>query len=66
MDMFRLVLVHMNYRAPEYLRKEFKSNREQGLCTTDGDMISCEKKSKNRLGKEIFQAAQDWNNLPEA
>ena len=60
----------MNNRAPEHLRKELKSNRELGLRRTQGhdklDKLQL-KSVKTEWGVKSFgfQAAQDWNNLPE-
>ena len=57
----------MNNRAPEYLRKEFKLNRELGLHRTWGYDKLHLKSVKTEWGRKSFgfQAAQDWNNLPE-
>ena len=58
---------HKGNRAPEYLRKELKSNRELGLRRTRGYDKLHLKSVKTEWGRKFFgfQAAQDWNNLPE-
>ena len=57
----------MNNGAPEYLRKELKSNRELGLHRTQGyDKLHLKSVKTEWERKSFgFQAAQDWNNLPE-
>ena len=67
--MFRLVLVHrcMTNRAPEYLRKELRSNRELGLRRTRGHekLHLMSVKSEWKRKSFGFKAAMDWNRLPE-
>ena len=50
-------------RAPEYLRKELKSNRKLGLRRTRGYDKLHLKSVKTEWGSKSFgfQAAQDWN-----
>ena len=57
----------MNNRAPEYLRKEFKSKTKLGLRRTWGYDKLHLKSVKTEWGKKSFgfEAAQDWNNLPK-
>ena len=57
----------MNNRAPEYLREKFKSNRELGLRRIRGYDKLHLKSVKTEWGRRSFgfQAAWDWNNLPE-
>ena len=69
-DMFRLVLVHrcMNNRAPEYPGRSLNQTGNLDFEEHE-DMTRCIsiKSVKTEWGRRSFgfQAAWDWNNLPE-